>query len=172
MNWMECGVPQSARRIVHSLPRNGHCSSSSISFHCPRNSHAPLPCVFVTDGTTSAHSVRSICILLFQFQCPLPPHGSIATLDYTAFVTDGSGSIEYTQFTVPHPGRVKRSIRCVFGVHMVLNTQCIVVTNMACQSADWSVGLLHMVVWDLTAREWTLIVHMAVGKLWFELNEN
>lgn len=128
MNWMECGGPQTARRIVLSLPRNEQCSSSSNT--APRNSHAPLPCVFVTDGSGFAHFVRCIhCatdILLFPIPVTLStmPWYSHARLS-CVFVTDGTASAEYTQLPMPGPGRVKRSISSRVWIHMVLNTQCI-----------------------------------------------
>jgi len=131
MNWMECGAPQTARRIVRSLPRNEQCSSSSSrSDTAPVTAHAPLPCVFVTDGSGFAHFVCCIhCatdILLF----PIPatpstmPWYSHARLG-CVFVTDGTASAEYTQLPVPGPGRVKCSNNSRVWIHMVLNTQCI-----------------------------------------------
>lgn len=83
-----------------------------------------------------------------MFPIPLPPstipwysHARLGCV----FVTDGTASAEYTQFPVPVPRGVKRSISCRVWVHMVLNTQCIVSNGRPfIVMAGWIVYLLQV----------------------------
>lgn len=132
--------------------------------HCPRNIHAPLPCVFVTDGSGFAHFVRCIhCatdILLF----PIPvspstmPWYSHARLG-CVFVTDGTTSPQYTQLPMPGPGKVKRSINSRVWIHMVLNTQCIFASKwQVLHNYGWLSCCLSQVVLAGFPRPWDWLV--------------